>query len=88
MNVRYIALSLFLIAPALASAEDAKDAVRDACKADVKASCGVVFTRSQVINCLIEKASTLSPGCTTAVKAASCNAKAPANLKAAFPCAQ
>jgi hypothetical protein len=88
MNIRFLVLLLCFLMSASVSAADDKEAVRTACKADVKANCGTVFTRSQVIGCLVEKAAVLSAPCTDALKVASCNPKSPANLKAAFVCAQ
>ncbi|MDB5524102.1 MAG: hypothetical protein JWM58_1865 [Rhizobium sp.] len=88
MNIRYIAPLFSLLLPVAATAADDREAVRAACKADVKAHCGTIFSRSKAMTCLIEKAAVLSAPCTTALKVASCNAKAPANLKAAFACAE
>ena len=68
------------------SCADEREAVRAACKADVKANCGTVFSRDKAIACLVDNAAKLSSGCTAALKEASCNAKAPDNLKAAFSC--
>jgi hypothetical protein len=73
--------------PAIAHAEDPRPAIRAACKADVQANCGMVFNRDKALACLINNASKLSAGCSAALKKASCNAKAPDNVKAAFPCA-
>jgi len=87
MNIRNLVLVFAVLAPASALTAG-KGEVRAACQADVKANCGTVFSRDKAMACLIEKAASLSDGCTAALKVASCNAKAPDNLKAAFPCAQ
>jgi hypothetical protein len=55
---------------------------------DVKANCGMVFSRDKALACLVDSAAKVSSGCSAALKKASCNAKAPANVKAAFPCAE
>jgi hypothetical protein len=78
-----------LLLPTLASAaDDPRAAIRAACKADVKANCGMVFSRDKALACLVDNASKLSAGCSAALKKASCSAKAPENVKTAFPCAQ
>jgi len=74
--------------PVAAYAEDPRPAIRAACKADVKADCGMVFSRDKALACLIENATKLSAGCSAALKKASCNPKAPDNVKSAFPCTQ
>lgn len=73
--------------PAIAHADDPRAAVRAACQSDVKSNCGMVFNRDKALACLVSNASKLSAGCSAALKKASCNAKAPANVKATFPCA-
>lgn len=73
--------------PAVAHAADPRAAIRAACQSDVKTNCGMLFSRSKALACLISNAPKLSAGCTAALKKASCNAKAPGNVKAAFPCA-
>lgn len=88
MTFRRFVLAVSLLLPAVAMAADDKGAVRAACKADLKANCATAFTRSQALGCLIKNADKLSAPCTAALKAASCNAKAPADLKATFACAQ
>jgi hypothetical protein len=88
MTFRNIVLVLSLVLPTLAMAADDKGAVRAACKPDVKANCATAFTRSQALSCLIKNAAKLSAPCTSALKVASCNAKAPADLKATFACSQ
>lgn len=88
MTFRTLVFAAALLAPTLAMAADDKGAVRAACKADVKANCATAFTRSQALSCLIQNAAKLSAPCTAALKVASCNAKAPADLKATFACAQ
>lgn len=77
-----------VLVPAAARAEDLRAEVRAACQADVKANCGMVFSRDKALACLVDNAAKVSAGCSAALKTASCNAKAPANVKAAFPCAQ
>lgn len=74
--------------PAAAWADDPRAAVRAACMDDVKANCGMVFSRDKALACLVDSAAKVSSGCSAALKKASCNAKAPANVKAAFPCAE
>lgn len=74
--------------PIAAHAEDPRPAIRAACKGDVEANCGIVFNRDKALACLIDNATKLSAGCSAALKKASCNPKAPANVKAAFPCGQ
>jgi hypothetical protein len=87
--LRIVFVVLALVLPTLASAaDDPRAAIRAACKADVKADCGMVFSRDKALACLIDNAPKLSAGCTAALKKASCNAKAPANVKAAFSCAE
>ena len=88
MHFRYLALILSLAIPSAVHAEDPRAEVRAACQADVRSNCGMVFNRDKALACLIENASKLSGGCKGALEKASCNAKAPANVKAAFPCAQ
>lgn len=87
MKIRAIVLSFLIVAPGVALAADAREAVRAACGADMKAHCSTAFSRTKAIGCLADNAARLSETCTAALKVASCNDKAPDNLKAAFPCA-
>lgn len=81
-------LIVFIVTTATAHAEDIRAEVRAACQADVKANCGMVFSRDKALACLVDNAAKVSSGCSSALKLASCNAKAPANVKSAFPCTQ
>jgi hypothetical protein len=77
-----------IVIPAAAQAQDLRAEVRAACQADVKANCGMVFSRDKALTCLADNAAKVSSGCSAALKTASCNAKAPANIKEAFPCTE
>ena len=88
MNVRSFVLFLCLFAPVSAMAADVQDMVKKACTADAKANCAWVLPGGgRMIGCFVKNAGKLSAGCKAALSTASCEAKAPANLKAAFPCA-
>jgi hypothetical protein len=82
-----IGLAVLISLPSLATADE-RAAIREACKADAQANCSVLMSRSKTIACLADNAAKVSDGCASALKVASCNAKAPDVLKAAFPCAQ
>ncbi|MBX9458220.1 MAG: hypothetical protein KL863_20505 [Rhizobium sp.] len=71
--------------PAYALA-DARAEIRARCEADVKANCGMVFSRDKALACLIENKAKLSGACARALSKASCDARAPGNIKAAFAC--
>lgn len=88
MHFRTIALLLSLAVPSAVHAEDPRAAVRAACQGDVKSNCGIIFNRDKALECLIDNAGKLSGGCSSALKKASCNPQAPANVKSAFPCAE
>jgi len=77
--------ALFFMMPHMAHA-DARAEIRARCEADVKANCGMVFSRDKALACLIENKSKLSGPCSTALSKASCDARAPGNIKAAFAC--
>jgi hypothetical protein len=72
--------------PAIGHADgDPRAIVRAACKSDVISNCGMVMG-DKATACLIKNSTKLSDGCTNALKKVSCNSKAPANIKATFPC--
>ena len=77
--------ALFMALPHIAHA-DGRAEIRARCEADVKANCGMVFSRDKALACLIENRSKLSGPCSTALSKASCDNRAPDNLKAAFIC--
>jgi len=81
---------LFLVAlPGLAISADVPPEVRAACKADFMSLCkGVIPGGGRPLACFIKNAADLSPKCKATLSKASCSEEAPANLKAAFPCAQ
>jgi hypothetical protein len=88
MNYRaIISIALISSLPALASADE-RAAVRAACKADAQAHCSILMSRDEIISCLAKNADKISANCSSTLKVASCSDKAPADLKAAFPCAQ
>jgi len=80
------ALALLLVALSHAAQADGRAEIRARCEADVKSNCGMVFSRDKALACLIENKSKLSGACATALSKASCDNRAPANLKAAFAC--
>lgn len=71
--------------PAAAQA-DARAQIRAKCEADVKAVCGLVFSKDKALACLIENKAKLSGACETALAKAACDNRAPDNLKNAFTC--
>ncbi len=75
--------SALLPASALA---DGRAQIRAKCEADVKAVCGLVFSRDKALACLIENKAKLSGACETALAKAACDNRAPDNLKSAFAC--
>lgn len=79
--------ALFMALPHMAQA-DARAEIRARCEADVKANCGMVFSRDKALACLIENKSKLSGPCSTALSRASCDSRAPGNLRVAFSCVQ
>ena len=87
MRLQIVLLAAFLALPSAARA-DARAEIRANCQADVKANCGMVFSRDKALACLIDNAGKLSGGCKTALQKASCEARAPGNLKAAFACSR
>lgn len=82
---RYLMTVLLFSLPHMAHA-DGRAEIRARCEADVKANCGMVFSRDKALACLIENKSKLSGPCSTALSKASCDNRAPGNLKAAFNC--
>jgi len=87
MKLHFFAAAVLFVLPHAALA-DARAEIRAKCQADVKANCGMVFNRDKALACLADNAAKVSSGCSSALKKISCNAEAPANVKAAFPCAQ
>jgi hypothetical protein len=85
MRIQLAFAVTLLVIPATAFA-DARAEIRANCQADVKANCGMVMSRDKALACLIENAGSLSGNCKTALEKASCETKAPGNLKAAFSC--
>lgn len=85
MKLRLISTALLLSLPVIAHA-DARAEIRARCQADVKANCGLVMSRDKALACLIENAGKLSGTCRSALEKASCDARAPGTLKAAFAC--
>jgi hypothetical protein len=81
-----LALAAMLFALPLSAQADARAEIRARCEADVKANCGMVFSRDKALACPIENKSKLSGPCSTALSKASCDARAPGNIKAAFAC--
>ena len=88
MSSKKAVLVLAVIAAALplAALADARAEIRALCAGDVKANCGTVFSRDKAIACLIENKTKLSGPCSSALSKASCDARAPGNIKAAFIC--
>ena len=80
-----LAAAVAMSLPAFAQA-DGRAEVRARCQADVKANCGLVMSRDKALACLIVNAGKLSGACKSALEKASCDAKAPDSLKAAFAC--
>ena len=80
-----ILAAIFLVLPHLAQA-DGRAEIRARCEADVKANCGMVFSRDKALACLIENKAKLSGPCASALAKASCDNRAPGNLKVAFSC--
>ena len=83
--MRLIIAACLLALPIAASA-DVKGDVRANCTADVKANCGMVFSRDKALACLVENAARLSVACKSSLEKASCDARAPANVRATFAC--
>lgn len=81
-------LALLLVALSQTAQADGRAEIRARCQADVKAICGVVFSRDKALACLIENKAKLSGACSTALAKAACDSRAPGNLKAAFTCSQ
>ena len=87
MRSMFVLFAMFLSVPA-ATLADGRAEIRARCEADVKANCGMVFSRDKALACLIDNAGKLSGACRTALQKASCSDEAPGNLKAAFACKQ
>jgi hypothetical protein len=85
MNLRLIAVLLLTASPFSVLA-DGRAEIRARCQDDVKANCGTVFSRDKALACLIENKAKLSGACAGALAKASCDARAPGNLKSAFSC--
>ena len=81
-----LVLTVLLVSLAPAALADGRAEIRAKCQADVKANCGMVFSSSKGLQCLIDNSSKISGGCKTALEKASCSDEAPANLKTAFAC--
>lgn len=84
----HLVAAIMLIALPHGALADGRAEIRAKCEADVKASCGMVMSRSKALACLIDNAAKLSAGCSAALEKAACSDEAPANLKAAFACKQ
>jgi hypothetical protein len=88
MKFHAAAILFSLALPSAAMAADVPPEVRAACKADFMTLCkGVIPGGGRPLACFIKNAGALSPKCKATLSKASCSADAPANLKAAFPCA-
>ena len=85
MKTFFYATLIAAILPASVLA-DAREQIRARCQDDVKAHCGMVFSRDKALACLIENKAKLSGACETALSKAACDARAPGNLKSAFAC--
>lgn len=79
-------VSALLVTVPLSALADGRAEIRARCQDDVKSNCGLVMSRDKALACLIENKAKLTGTCSTALAKASCDAKAPGNLKAAFAC--